>query len=109
MGVFSQLYMAHILMYKQGPTTCVTHIVHKYSIHGAKSVMSTQCAWLLLSAKAEIFTHLSTCVLLCVFVLLHTRACQVALSTMRECIARASFVLFRFTGVVFVERPPEAV
>lgn len=49
------------------------------------------------------------CFCVCVFVLLHTRACQVALSTMRECIARASFVLFRFTGVVFVERPPEAV
>lgn len=75
MGVFSQLYMAHILMYKQGPTTCVTHIVHKYSIHGAKSVMSTQCAWLLLSVKAEIFTHLSTCVLLLLCVRLVAYTC----------------------------------
>lgn len=34
--VIFQLYMAQIL--KQGPTTWVTHTMHKYTFHGANNV-----------------------------------------------------------------------
>lgn len=77
-GVFSQLYMAQILKYKQGLTTWVT--LTKYStilsvIYKPRSKEYHAVSVCLAVNVAEIFTSMITCVLVCVCVCLLAYTC----------------------------------
>lgn len=96
-GVFSQLYMAQILKYKQGPTTCVSQ--HKHTIQWSEGHVVSMCLC------CQRYLHVWSSVCLCVWLFAYRWVCQVALSGMCGCIARAYFVLLRFTGIALVERP----
>lgn len=83
-SVFSQLYMAQILKYKQGLTTCVTLTTYSTILCVIYKPRSKEChAVSMCSAVtvAEIFTYVITRVLVCVLMYLHMCVCQVALRT----------------------------
>lgn len=77
-SVFSQLYMAQILKYKQGLTTCVTLTTYSTILCVIYKPQSREChAVSMCSAVtvAEIFTYVITCVLACVCVLMYLHMC----------------------------------